>query len=313
VPCDTLRLGSMIEPLPMRSLLPFLSLIIGTGCLHQVAQLIGDGGNAGSACDWRDAGDAGLCRDDSQCQRGFYCDFAVMGCPSGSYFGTVNPGPCLPACGITAALPDTPGAACHVGEDCAPEETCFCDATGTVQQPCSDGRCSLLFGGIGCDFPGRPVGCRGINVPHTPWLACVCSGNTCSVPEPDAGSECPIDYAPCDGGVCIYGRCQAVRYGCAGVDAGGVVCTIPKSETTTEDVCVCCSGGYQCLFACFPSCQNGASLCPYDAGTCSLLYCADLTSDRSNCGGCGISCNVDAGERCIQPSVGQLGVCTDAG
>jgi hypothetical protein len=192
----------------MRRAAAFLTCLTlaATGCLHQTATLIGladggdggsvagdggdggpadsgeggpDGGDAGSTCNWRDAGDAGLCTDDSQCpDSGFYCDFTVTDCPADG-FSTVNQGRCLPACPATAMYSGTPGASCEVNEDCAPYETCGC------VEPCDAGNCYLIGSLVcGASFP-LPPSCQAISVPHSPIMACVCSGNTC---VPDAGS-----------------------------------------------------------------------------------------------------------------------------
>ncbi len=207
--------------------------VIGTACLHPVAQLVGDGGDAGIACDWRDAGDAGICTDDSQCPDNYYCDYTVTACPNG--LSTMNPGSCLPACPITASLPEiqgtnTQGAPCYVGEDSAPEETCFCDATGTVQQPCNDGRCALISGGVDPCIPvaydGGYSGCQVIQTPHTPWTACVCPGNTCSVPQPDAGNgtcSYEINPSPIDFNLT---SCNEVRVPVVITDVGSGDCSL---------------------------------------------------------------------------------------
>lgn len=193
----------------MRKPLPLLGLLAAAGCLNQVAPLTGlaDGGDAGSICDWRSVGDAGLCTNDSQCPDNYYCDFTVTACPNDG-LSTVNAGSCLPACPVTSDPPDRYGVACQVGEDCAPEETCYCEAGGggTIQQPCDAGHCALLLGGPPCSPGANNAGCMQIRTPHTPWGACVCPGNTCSVPNP-----CEIDGTPCDGGFCVDGGCG---YGC---------------------------------------------------------------------------------------------------
>jgi len=178
-----------------------LGLLAAAGCWKPVAPLtgLGDGGDAGIACDWRDAGDAGQCTSDLQCPRGFYCDFAVTECPwDGGLLPllfTVNgAGSCLPNCN-PPSLPGAPqGSPCSVAEDCGGSEDCqgppapyYC----TTAEPCN-GECWEVPGGVPTQCPNA---CSIISVPHR-GPGCVCPGNTCSVPE---GPRCGPDAAPCFG------------------------------------------------------------------------------------------------------------------
>jgi hypothetical protein len=197
-----------------------LLALTGTGCLNgQAAHLTGrtgpgvtdggpviddggpssDGGGPGDAggvgCGLGN-GDAGICTDQSQCPAHYYCDFTMTACPGDTggvepnQIFTVNLGTCLPACPDTATTWQT-GAACHVGEDCAPFETCIGDGGSdcTMSAPCQMAVCVAVDAPIPqCDIPG----CQDVRMPHTPFEYCVCAGNICIEIDggvPDAGAD----------------------------------------------------------------------------------------------------------------------------
>ena len=200
--------------------------VAGAGCLNQVAQLV-DGGNDGGACGWRDASDAGICSNDSQCPGGSYCDFTVTECLSSWDGGTtplislINPGSCFPVCAGAPCMGDFDSncGPCNIGEDCSTWEICYEGRTCTLQQPCSAGVCATT--GQVPDEP-CPSPCALVSVPHSTSAACVCPGNTCGVPGlPDAGG--PVDAGPdagVDSGV-DAGMDSGVDAGVdSGVDAG---------------------------------------------------------------------------------------------
>jgi outer membrane protein assembly factor BamB len=187
--------------------------LFGAGCPNRMAQLVGDGGLDGSVgCGLRN-GDAGICTNDSQCPDNSYCDFTVTQCPQGGdpSISTINPGSCLPACPYTSVPDISPGAPCHINEDCAPFETCTEETTCTVELPCDAGICLSNHAPVPPPCPGP--GCRDIQVPHTPGEVCVCDDNACPKPfdagvgdaGPDAGPDAgapdaglPPDGTPCE-------------------------------------------------------------------------------------------------------------------
>jgi hypothetical protein len=227
------------------------------GCLHQVAPLLGDGGDAGIACDWRSAGDAGLCTSDSQCPTGYYCDFSESEC-SASWDGgasplinVVDPGLCLPVCaGAPCANGDWSGdcGPCNVGEDCSTWQICYEGRLCTVQEPCDAGVCT----GTGqvpdsCESP-----CGLVSVPHSTWAGCVCPGNTCNVPQVlDAGNETcsfellpnPLDFSFVRCGTTItvpltirdvgQGECLVTGLTSSCVDGGGPI-NLPGGPTVSQ-------------------------------------------------------------------------------
>jgi hypothetical protein len=205
-----------------------------SGCLHQVAQLVGDGGlpNPGSS-DGGDGGvaqqdDAGTCTYDSQCASGDYCDITVTWCrldAGPSALAILNLGTCLHDCGT-----DCP-AVCHVDEDCPLLELCVPVDGGvtsgpcTREQPCSSGKCFQ----VPCaGFYDCPIGCFYIELPHGGCQGCICPGNTCTVP-----AVCAVDGTPCDGGVCVDGGCS---YGCW-IDGGFVPPDNPLADGGRCDAC----------------------------------------------------------------------------
>jgi hypothetical protein len=163
---------------------PLLALLAVTACLHPVAALVGvpDGGDGGQ----EDQVDAGLCTDDSQCPGSDYCDFTVTLCPYDGgpvFFGILNAGTCLP---------NINQASCHTGDECAEAAQCFTtpvfSAPGvecTREAPCDAGTCGVTTGPL---QPSCPDGCTAAFPPHSRQYPCICTGNTCNVPEPDAGS-----------------------------------------------------------------------------------------------------------------------------
>src|SRR5208283_2905140 len=109
---------------------------------------------APASCRWRDAGNAGLCTQDSECPANYYCDFTVAHCTTDAgfmpWFGTVIPGPCLPMCAYGLNTP------CHSGEDCGGDSECFGNGDVydnyfdfcTLEQPCDAGTCGFASCGV---------------------------------------------------------------------------------------------------------------------------------------------------------------------
>jgi len=198
--------------------------LIGTGCLNRVASLTGlaDGGDAGSSCDWRDAGDAGICTDDSQCPDNYYCDFTATECPAdagtpmAAHLAVINAGSCLPACPVRSCnIVSGPCGACNVGEDCAPSQECYWDlnlddpplggAICTIQSPCS-GYCADTTAFV--PLPDcAPSACHPVRVPHWPLAVCVCDGNTCDVPDGLDGGMLAEDGGGIDSGSSVAMNC----------------------------------------------------------------------------------------------------------
>jgi hypothetical protein len=226
-----------------------------------------DGGDAGNvACPWRDAGDAGSCTDDSQCPTGFYCDFTVTVCPDG--FSTVNPGVCLLACSVTAAIAGSPGASCEVNEDCSPGEFCSCTS------PCGDTRhCYRTGGDAICSAPfPLPPGCTSITVPHSPVEACVCSGNTCF---PDGGDG---GMAQNDGGLC-----------------GDTTCA-PEMSCTTSAPFQCCID----ITSYLNRCQDDSDCCPIVVnGASQPVRCKDTVCQNDRQLACNRDSDCSPGNVCI--------------
>jgi hypothetical protein len=190
---------------------------------------------------------------------------------------------------------------------------------------CSQGKCATSCGGgtklcgaTCADTKNDPQNCGDCNTKCT--TAQVCSagscGTTCGTGQTFCGGDSGAPYCAstksdnancggcgitCDTGqVCSGGTCANA---CGGDDAGtDTLCTpdsgVPYCANTKTDNANCGACGVTCGSG--QVCQNGAcangcasqdggvqTLCTPDAGT---PYCADVTSDNSNCGACGVTC-----------------------
>ena len=120
--------------------------------------------------------------------------------------------------------------------------------------------------------------CSGI--PTTP-VCDVASGRCVECnPSPD---NCPVGH-----------RCDAVTHHCVPGCRSDMDCSPPTPRCRLDiDVCVACltsrdcDSGEMCVaFACRRACRDGCR----DGETCCGEFCANLSSDASNCGGCGNVC-----------------------
>jgi len=145
-------------------------------------------------------------------------------------------------------------------------------------------------------------------------------------PATTADAGCPAGYVSCNGG-CVQLSSDAHHCGACGndcsllpnVSAAGLGCKAGHcAYQCAGDYADCADSGTGCAMslqstshcgACGSSCGNAAPACAStDAGgfACTLVCpsattnctgtCADLTSDRKNCGGCGMACA--PGTRC---------------
>jgi hypothetical protein len=110
------------------------------------------------------------------------------------------------------------------------------------------------------------------------------------------GAVCPAEQA-CVNGACSS-ACPSGNTLC-GKDGGPSSCVNTKTDNENCGACgkVCASGqvcfGGACSGTCGDS-QSGQTLCGGDGGA---PYCANLKTDRSNCGACGKTCS--AGQLCV--------------
>jgi hypothetical protein len=199
---------------------------------------------------------------------------------------------------------------------CAP-----CDAaTGTCVDTCpTDQYCSRLGGsgnGEGGCLPKCPEqcapydpateGCRDTCTESNPCM--VCRQNQCQSACPDRH-----DYCQDDGSCrhCDASRCQHMENGqCVGCDTTCETCENGTCVSKCGAGLTCCVG--QCLNCCHAFCDRPTGLCTgnppqecSDAQTCCDTGCADLTTDRDNCGTCGHQCQLDI-ETCLGGQCRQL-------
>ena len=177
-----------------------------------------------------------------------------------------------------------------------------CGACGTAcvrGQTCSVGSCCetgrMACGGVCSDLSTDPQNC-----------------GTC-------GNACPAAQ------VCMAGACACPIIGntlcggvCTDVNTDGMNCGSCGSACGSLQVCSFGSCQYHCdaplsLCGVMTAPSDGgtpdASTAPVDAGAGVKAYCADLTGDPKNCGGCGITCTfANATPTCVG-SACKLGAC----
>ena len=201
--------------------------------------------------------------------------------------------------------PTCTGATSVCGEACVDTQTDF-DNCGSCGKPCAAGQacvggsCALACGG-GTTKCGSACVDEAVD-PHN----CGACGKACSAGEACVGGSCT--------GTCASGFTVCMESG-----SGGTACVDPQSDAANCGGCgKACAAGMTCAMgACVASCQAGLTLCkptaraPVDAGSSDgstpgpmVPFCADLSEDEQNCGGCGKACG--AGGQCV------LGACTAA-
>lgn len=172
----------------------------------------------------------------------------------------------------------------------------------------------------GCDMPcggGEVEGGGGSGPYGTSCVEGECSckngemvcNNACTDTSTDrnncgsCGNACPT------GEECVSGSCEAIV--CAdGLTRCGNICVDTMTNNnhcgSCDDYCGGADGGAGEL-----SCRGGECLCSDGLSKCvdgSWTYCADLTSDRNNCGTCGKSCAT--GTECVDESCEPI-MCSD--
>jgi hypothetical protein len=222
-------------------------------------------------------------------------------------------GSCTTACGKGEAcvssrcVPGNCGLACGAGTVC-----CGTTGDGGAQ------RCN--------DLRSDPSNCGGCGLTCAPGQSCqngVCGCNSmqtdCKGTCRTTGSDpdncgacdriCPVDLRFCAGGSCQ--PCSS---------AGQVACNGSCVDTTSDQgncgscgkPCQpgqACSGGMCVASSCALSCQPGSICC--GGGDAGGQFCTDPRFDRSNCGGCGITCA--AGQTCQSGRCGCDAMQTDCG
>lgn len=132
--------------------------------------------------------------------------------------------------------------------------------------------------------------------PDCKGAAVVC-GDTCTNVLTD-NANCGACRNACEAGtVCSSGTCE-VNCAVGLVDCAGS-CIDPDTDRDHCGVDAACAGGDVCVDgelcsagACTQTCSSAQTACPVASPT----YCADLTRDANNCGGCGTVCPV--GQQC---------------
>jgi len=131
------------------------------------------------------------------------------------------------------------------------------------------------------DLSDVQPGCYGVSSSCSASAPCcaglTCSGGTCT-------SSCLTYAAFCGGG----GGC------CAGLTCTVGYCAATACEAPHQS----CTGTNPCCVGL--TCEGGICVCPIDMASCRAAgvdYCADLNTDRRNCGSCGRRCG--GGQMCV--------------
>ena len=251
----------------------------------------------------KDRDNCGACvgQGGTKCADGQICSNGV--CTLSCQTGLAN-------CGGTCIDPQTDPNHCGVDATCgggdpagSPAGVCgagrVCSAGHCVAQDCPPGETS-------CSIPAwnpltnYTVGNQIVNGGNL--YQCVTSGKSAASGGPSGSGSAIADdtaawafvaVAPATGAECV--NVKTDRNNCNGCN------TVTNSQSCTDGE-VCIAG------SCTLSCASGLTHC----GSGSSAYCADISNDPANCGGCGVSCSApgSAGPIC---SGGQCGVSCPVG
>ncbi|MBX3069541.1 MAG: hypothetical protein KF883_03435 [Thermomicrobiales bacterium] len=237
-----------------------------------------------------------LCPGQDQCPNSTLC------CPTGTCARSGNQAICCPSadrvCGRECCTDPTQCCdreCCGTGHTCltqvfaagpnVQEESC-CPTGQTCDNQCCQGTCYDPNASI---FPSVPEGSL------APGFACCPAGSTICAAA--SGSTCCGGDTPqccVRGGVAI---CIAANACCNDIDCPGecAVCD------TTSSLCVDDDGECPAPDACTPpTCIAGAcsvtSACTGPNAACCGDSCTDTSTDRFNCGSCGVDCTVEIDE-----------------
>ena len=257
-------------------------------CKMQCNTYFGDcNGNSEDGCESylaEDRNNCGVCGN--VCQGGTICRGGACGCPPDTSLAC---GQCLNlkqvrdncgACGNTCSLPDTDGDAgawpCNAGES-PPNWGPKCDdSTCTLGCNGEYDNCNGDLCGDGCEtkVTSDPKNCGGCGIECGPDQFCFKGVCQCGDSTIGCGSECvdPLTNAF---------HCGACGHVCPGYWDR---INDPLGGTPT---CVLGKCGYYCSPGradCDQNIDNGCE--------------ADTMTDPMNCGGCGVRCDIDAGQPC---------------
>jgi hypothetical protein len=197
-----------------------------------------------------------------------------------------------------------------------------CEISGVNNDHC--GAC-----GNKCTDPAKPCvqyhiggnevgcGCKGDNLYCTqPWAQCVdpkiddancgACGNACS-PTVDGEPDYPNMYYGCYSGECGHLKCTDGWANCDGNVTNGCETSI-SSPANCGGCGIACAPGQECGLELSTSslqcmCPAGQTFCKaWCFGDTCMGECFDLSSDRDNCGACGLSCQ-------SSPGMSSIGVC----
>jgi hypothetical protein len=196
-------------------------------------------------------------------------------------------GRCAMVCwnGVVADCDHAPDNGCET--QLGTSDNCgFCGDKCDASKPCIEGKC-------GCDewstYCPTVKKCIDTDIEDTHCGAC---GNACELTNGDP--PLPNAYYGCVGGQCGRLKC-APNYGnCDGIQSNGCEASL-RSPESCGGCGIVCAPGQECQLdtrgvpRCV--CPSGQTFCPTMwIGDLPLGACFDLSSDRGNCGACGVAC-----------------------